>query len=181
MKLDSIQITYKMCFKNSELILITFDKPWSLIFYGKQFECVDLASHRELTVHRYNVSVAAVGNFSDEIGYLPSSTTVLPIGPHMDHKDIDIVVGPGESSFTFILDLSSAKYFMAICAASVLILCVKGSSRITLSKLLLHSQKSTLKMLMFNDPITKSQCIINNILKWVRWLLHSPSIRCVSS
>ena len=106
MKLYSVQITHKKCFEYSDLILITFDKPGSQIFYEKQFECVDLTSHGELTVHLYTVSVAAVGNFSDEIGYLPSSTTILPVGPHGHPKDIDVHIGPGESSFTFILDLT---------------------------------------------------------------------------
>ena len=46
-----------------------------------------------------NVSVAAVGNFSDEIGYLPSSTTILPVGPHVHLEDVDVAIGPGEGSF----------------------------------------------------------------------------------
>ena len=44
----------------------------------------------------YNVSVAAVGNFSEEIGYPPSSTTRSPEG---SPEVVDVAVGPGKGSF----------------------------------------------------------------------------------
>ena len=45
----------------------------------------------------------------------------------------------------------------------------------------LPSQNISLKMLIFNEPVSKSQCIINEVFKTFTAALDSPAMHCANN